>query len=242
MTLEDHLQRPTDPFLIDPARQTKSHRHVIRGQIRQRLMQEPHPLLGKRHGQRLIPVGLFDRASVFGMFPQGRHLLCHPRYRGMLKHAAQGHLHVEPAGYLRTDGHSQQGVATQVEEIFANPYSLPAQHRLPDLHQSGLQFISWCHIVCARSQFHSLQFLQYLPVHLAVRSQGQDREQIETRRNHVLRQFLPQPLPQGSDRHCDLLPANHKGRKRFVPATLVLGHDRTGRQIRMPAEHGLDFT
>ena len=68
--LPDDLQGLPQTLRIHEAVQAINDGHVVRGRIGQGLLQEPHALLPKGHGQRLMPTGLFDGAGAFGMLSE----------------------------------------------------------------------------------------------------------------------------------------------------------------------------
>ncbi len=115
--LLDHLQASLQLGRIHGSLQPIGSRHVIGGRFRQRLLQEPQPLLAKGHGERLLPIRVRYHVYRTRCCVQLLDLAGQAGHRRILEQPPQRHFPVKLVADARDHRQGEQRVPAKLEEI-----------------------------------------------------------------------------------------------------------------------------
>ena len=191
---EGAVERPG----VEVARQAHRLDQVVGRRAWLQPVHEPEPLLGEGEGEVSMPRQGNERRRRHAARIPARRLdgAGQGGDRRALEQALQRQLDAQRRAHPRHHLGGQQRVAAEGEEVVPGAHRVDAQHLAPDPGQQLLDRPPWSREGLPAGRRGSRQ---RFAVDLAARRQRQRLQDHEGRRDHVLRQALPQVLPQRLD-------------------------------------------
>ena len=241
----DDLAKGRDERIdVDRAANADGRGHVVGGALGRELMEEPHPLLGKRQGRRADVSARPDR--------QGRRrapvaepagdALGQPGHGGRLEQVAHREVHLKGLLDARNDLRGQERVAAELEEAVMDADVRALQHLRPD---PGDRFLE-----PGARRGDQRAALERRPggggegatVHLAARGHGQRVEEHEIGWDHVRGKARPEKDAEILRGRRDLLISRDQAPDQFLSGIPVCRRQHDGRANgRMRLDDGLDL-